>query len=124
MSGLRDFQTQEKAMGKRMATKFRREIKKAVNATQKNKFSGNSAKSTAVPRFRDGLLDRITFKTPYYVYPIQHFGFEGKKNSSLSKRTKPTDVLNKATRNGDLVEELATEVSELRASLVVGNINI
>ena len=30
MSGLRDFQTQEKAMGKRMATKFRREIKKAV----------------------------------------------------------------------------------------------
>ncbi len=119
-----DFQSLEKRLGLRMAQKFRRSIKLAIKNTQKDSYSGESKKSTATPKFKYGFLERIEFKTPYYVYPIQHVGFEGKKETSINRRLKPTDVMNQAIRQGKLVEELADEITELRGDQVMARLTL
>lgn len=124
MSLNNDFQELEKKLGRRMAQKFRRSIKSAIKNTQANVYSGESNKSTATPKFKYGFLERIEFKTPYYVYPIQHVGFEGKKNQSINRRLQPTNVMNKAVKNGQLVEELADEISELRGEQLLTRITL
>ncbi|MGK4567856.1 hypothetical protein [Flavobacterium sp. 3HN19-14] len=123
MTGAIDTIMLEKKLGNAMASKFRVSLKSAIALTQKNVVSGKSKKATALPRFRNNHLERITMKMPYYVYPIQHYGIEGSKRRSINSRIKPTDVLNIALKQGQLTNELADGIADIRSEEVVTKIS-
>jgi hypothetical protein len=67
-----DFQQKERAAGNRAAAALRAALRSKIQSTFTRR-SGAMEKSTVLPRFKDGVLDRLVLKSPKYSF-TQHFG--------------------------------------------------
>lgn len=109
----------EEAIGKQFANRIKTNLLASIrNQTNKGK-TGMALKSTAKPVFKFGQLDRITLFTPYYIYPILDYGFEGNKSNGVSMRMKARNFLTEALENGKVVQDLADLIGNQRANAIV-----
>jgi hypothetical protein len=123
MPGEIDLLMLEKQTGKTFANRMQRNLISSIKSKVKTQ-SGEAIKSKAKPSFKNGLLDKITVFTPFYIYPILHMGFEGSKKDGVNYRIEAKNFLNDALENGRLVEELADVIGNQRAEDIVAKINI
>lgn len=110
----------EKKIGNEAAVKLRSAFKSAIRNTVN--VRGESKNATVRSRFKDNRLDRISFVAPHYIFK-QHYGFEGTKKNGVNMRLKATNVLNKALQSSGILDNLATDLSNLRAEEVLTNIS-
>lgn len=115
---------QEIKVGKQAARKLQRSLRSVIKQ-ETNRRTGLMQKSkiTAKPdRYLKNHLDRLTISSPHYSFKL-HYGFERvKANGELMKFT-GTDHFNIALNQSNTLEDLATEISELRADEFVTKIN-
>ena len=110
MAGQLDLFMLEKQAGTQFANRIKRNLlasirsKTAKTKEGEKKGTGLALKSTAKPIFKNGLLERITIFTPYYIYPILHVGFEGTKANGINVRLKARDFIIDAVERGKAVE--------------------
>lgn len=98
-------------------------IRSAIQKTTYAKPSGvalSAAGSRAV--FKDKRLQRVTIKAPHYIFK-QHYGFEGKKKNGIMMRLRSTGVINIALDQTNVLETLANQIGNIRASQVESAIN-
>jgi hypothetical protein len=115
------YNLEKKAAGN--ATRSIRSGLKSAIAKTTFKQSGtalNQAGSRAV--FKDNRLQRVTIKAPHYIFK-QHHGFEGKKKNGIMMRLRSTGVINIALDETNVLETLADQISDIRASKVESAIN-
>jgi hypothetical protein len=133
MTGKVDLYELERKFGKEAANKlsaaFMRGIRQTANVsetgtrlTKDKKPIMPSRESTVKDNYKKERLDRITFIAPSHIFK-QHFGFEGSKKNGVRMRLEETDVLNIALDNSGVMEELADNLTDLRAEEVVTAIN-
>lgn len=114
----------ESAAGKKAAAILKKSLQKEI----RSKFEttqGNSEllKSTILSRMKEGELQRLVIKMPHYGFK-QHFGFEGvKKNGVHLRLINAVNFLGDAILTDNTLENLATEIGELRGDLVISKIN-
>jgi len=122
MAGRVDLYMLEKQAGKKAADKlktaFKTAIKNAVNVTD----NGEAKKATVTTKYKNERLDRLSFVAPSYIFK-QNFGFEGSKKNGVTMRLTATDVLNKALNTSHVLEELADDLTDIRAEEVITAIN-
>jgi hypothetical protein len=111
----------EKATGLKFATRLRGNVRSSI-ANLTTMQSGRALKTTVSPIYRDGFLNALTIKTPYYIYPILHYGFEGNKKKGIAYRLKARNILVDALENGKLVEDLGDAIGENRAVVLMNRI--
>lgn len=112
-------QISEEAIGKQFANRIKSNLLASIrNQTNKGK-TGIALKSTAKPVYKFGQLERITLFTPYYIYPILDYGFEGNKSNGVSMRMSPRNFLSEALENGKVVQDLANLIGSQRANQIV-----
>lgn len=128
MAGQLDLFMLEKQAGTQFANRIKRNLvasirsKTAKTKEGEKKGTGLALKSTAKPIFKNGLLERITIFTPYYIYPILHVGFEGTKANGINARLKAREFIIDAVERGKAVEELADIIGNQRAEVIVNRI--
>lgn len=111
---------------KKAGSNATRDIKKGLRygiARTTHKQSGialETAGSRAV--FKDNRLQRVTIRAPHYIFK-QHYGFEGTKKNGINMRLRPTDVINYSLDQTNVLETLANEIGNIRASQVESAIN-
>lgn len=123
MAGELDNYILEKQLGNEFSQRLRKNLKTTIQSLTTKK-SGLALKSTVNPIFKEGQLHSLQIKTPYYIYPILHVGFEGSKKKGLSKRVSGRNILTKAIEDVRLVQDLADRVGSLRATEIVSNISL
>lgn len=109
----------EKKVGTDFANRIKRNLLTSIKQNVKKGATGMALKSTARPFYKNGLLDKITLYTPYYIYPILHYGFEGKKKNGVMMRLKAKELLKDAVENGKIVDDLATIIGDQRATAIM-----
>lgn len=112
----------EKKVGTDFANRIKRNLLTSIKQNVKKGATGMALKSTAKPFYKNGLLDKITLYTPYYIYPILHYGFEGSKKNGINFRVKARQFLSDAVENGKLVEDLATIIGDQRATAIMNRV--
>lgn len=122
MAGEIDLFMLEKQAGTQFANRIKRNLLSSIRS-KTNKGTGLALKSKALPLYKNGLLDRITIFTPYYIYPILHIGFEGTKSNGVNARLKARDFIIDAIERGKLVEDLADVVGIQRAEVIINKID-
>lgn len=122
MAGTVDLFLLEKQAGTQFANKIKRNLLSSISS-KTTKRNGLALKSTVKPIYKNGLLERITIFTPYYIFPILHIGFEGKKSNGVTARLKALTFITDAVENGKVVEELAEVIRTQRAEVIVNRIN-
>lgn len=105
----------EKDIGTEFAWRMKRNLLASIKS-KTNKGTGLALKSTSKAFYEDGLLDRITLFTPYYIYPILDYGFEGTKINGVNMRLKAGRFLSDAYENGKVVRDLADLIGNERAT--------
>lgn len=136
MAGEIDTFLLEKQLGSEFAKRLRSSFRNAISSTTSRtrtvvvkgkeytyKNSGLALKSTVTPVYRNNELYSLMIKTPYYIYPILHYGFEGSKKEGINKRIAGRNMLNKAIQDGKLVQDLADRIGEVRAKEIVSRIS-
>ena len=123
MAGEIDIFLLEQKTGKDFASRIKRNLLSSIKSKTK-KGSGQSMKTSVRPVFKNGMLDRLTIFTPYYIYPILHVGFEGSKKRGFNYRVEAKNFITDALESGKLVEDLASIVGEQRATDIMTRINI
>jgi len=104
----------EKDIGTEFAWRMKRNLLASIKS-KTNKGTGMALKSSAKAVYKNGLLDRITLFTPYYIYPILDYGFEGTKINGVNMRLKAGRFLSDAYENGKVVRDLAELIGVSRA---------
>lgn len=122
MAGQLDLFMLEKQVGTQFSNKIKRNLLSSIRS-KTEKGEGLALKSTVKPLYKNGLLDRITIFTPYYIYPILHIGFEGTKSNGVNARIKAKQFMIDALENGKVVEDLADVIGNQRAEVIVNRIN-
>jgi hypothetical protein len=122
MAGEIDIFLLEKQTGSEFAKRLKRNLLSSIKS-KTNKGSGLANKSNVKAFYKNGLLDKLTIFTPYYIYPILHMGFEGSKKNGVNARLKAREFIIDAIENGRLVEDLADIVGNARAEAIVGRID-
>lgn len=119
-----NFSELEKRAGRKAALQLRKSLKnlitKGFETTQ-----GNSAilKSTVLSKNKGGELQRLVIKMPHYGFK-HHFGFDGVRSNGVKLRLhRHEGFLSKAMTENDVLENLATEIGNIRADEVVTKIN-
>lgn len=112
----------EKSLGNEFSNRIKRNLLTSIKQNVKKGATGMAFKSTARPFYKNGLLDKITLYTPYYIYPILHIGFEGKKKNGINFRVKARQFLSDAVENGKVVEDLATIIGDQRATAIMNRV--
>ena len=113
---------QEIIVGKKAARGLQSTLRSVLNAeTVKNTGALLKTKVTA-KKDRTGLLDRLTITSPHYSFKL-HYGFEGVKENGVLMSLPKTDHFNIAIQQSNALEQLANEITELRADQVVAAIN-
>jgi hypothetical protein len=122
MSSAIDRYNQEKKLAGVTTRALRSGLRYAIDRTtyKKSGLALNQAGSRAV--FKDQRLQRVTLKAPHYIFK-QHYGFEGNKKNGIMMRLNPTDVLNKAIEQANVLETLADGIAEIRMDQVTARIN-
>lgn len=123
MAGELDNYVFEKELGNEFAQRLRKNLRNTISSLTTKK-SGLALKSTVTPIYRSNQLYSLQIKTPYYIYPILHVGFEGSKKEGLNKRVAGRNIITKAIEDGRLVQDLADKVGMLRATEIVSNISL
>lgn len=123
----------EKQIGKEFSGRLKFNFLRSIRS-KTSKGSGLAQRSTVIPRYSHGFLDRLTIVTPYYIYPILDLGFEGSKGQSFNKRLgrmkdynikerKPDHFVSDAFEGGKLIEDLASKVGDNRARSIMAKID-
>lgn len=123
MAGELDNYVFEKQLGNEFALRLRKNLRSTIQSLTTKK-SGLALKSSVNPIYKAGQLHSLQIKTPYYIYPILHVGFEGSKKEGINKRVAGKNIITKAIENGQLVQDLADKVGVLRAKEIVSNISL
>jgi len=121
MSGSFDLLSKEKVIAKKATKALRYNLRSAINQTT-NKQTGLASKAGSRAVFKYGRLQRVTLKAPHYIFK-QHYGFEGQKSNGVNMRLRATDVLNKAIASGNVLENLADGIANIRSEQVLATIN-
>jgi hypothetical protein len=111
---------------KDIGTEFQWRVKRNLISSIKSKTkesTGLALKSNAKAFYKNGLLDKITLYTPYYIYPILDFGFEGTKINGINMRLKAGRFLSDALENGKVIRDLADVIGQSRANDVLFRTN-
>jgi len=111
---------------KDIGTEFTYRIKRNLLSSIKNKLEsrkGLALKSTAKPTYKNELLDRITLFTPYYIFPILDYGFEGTKINGINMRLNAGRFLADSLENGKVIKDLADIVGNRRANDIMFRTN-
>ena len=119
-----DFSELEKQAGRKAALKLRKALKnfiqKGFETTQ-----GNSAilKSTVLSKMDGPELQRLVIKMPHYGFK-NHFGFDGVRSNGVKLRLyRHEGFLTETISENSVLEELATEIGNIRADEVTAKIN-
>lgn len=113
---------QEKKAGQAAARKLRSGLKSKATSVF-DRLSGKLAKSTATARMKRGRLQRIAIVSPYYGF-IQNYGFEKKKSNGVFQRLEATGWIANSIEESKSIENLASEISEIRGGEVVAQFKI
>ncbi|MES2813237.1 MAG: hypothetical protein V4670_12255 [Bacteroidota bacterium] len=122
MAGEIDSLLLEKNIGKEANTALRNALRSAINTTSEKRTGDAFKLANSKSKFKDRRLQRITAEAPDYIFK-QHYGFEGSKKNGVNMRLKATDVFNKALESSNVLETLATAISNVRADQVIAAIN-
>ena len=112
-------QISEEAIGKQYANRIKSNLLSSIRNQTNKGATGMALKSTAKPVYKFGLLDKITLFTPYYIYPILNYGFEGRKSDGVNRRMKAKNFLSDALENGRVVQDLADLIGSQRAESII-----
>lgn len=113
----------EKQAGQK-AAKILRKYLKSVVKTGFETTQGNSEllRSTVLSKMKGGELQRLVIKMPYYGF-MHHFGYEGVKQNGVNLRLLSNKgFLTEAIQTTSALNELATEISNIRADEISGKI--
>lgn len=122
MAGEIDIFLAEKQSGTDFSRRLSQNVRKSIqNLT--NKRTGTALKSKVKPVFKAGFLHSLEIYTPYYIYPILHYGFEGSKKNGVAYRMKARNIITDALENGKFTQDLADAVGNQRAEAIVSRIN-
>ena len=122
MTGRVDLYMLEKQVGKKAADKLKVAFKTAIANSVTISDTGEAKKATVTTKYKNERLDRLSFVAPHYIFK-QNFGFEGDKKNVVNMRLTATDVLNKALNTSNVLEELADDLTNIRAEEVLTAIN-
>lgn len=123
MAGEIDIFLLEKQTGEAFAKRLKSNLLSSIRSKVEEGESGNALKSNVKAVYKNGLLDKLTIFTPYYIYPILHIGFEGTKKNGVNARLQARKFLVDAIENGRFVEDLADVVGNARAEAIVSKID-
>lgn len=123
MPGEIDIFLAEKNIGKEFSTRAKKNLLNSIRRKLKKGKTGNALKTSVRPVYKNGMLYSLVITTPYYVYPILHMGFEGTKSNGVNQRLRAMNILTDAVENGRLVEDLANQIGELRASQIATRVS-
>ncbi|MFV8336419.1 hypothetical protein ACNQF7_10090 [Flavobacterium sp. RSP29] len=112
----------EKDIGVEFSYRIKRNLLSSIKGKLESR-QGLALKSTAKPIYKNGLLDRITLFTPYYVFPILDYGFEGTKINGINMRLKAGRFLADSLENGKVIKDLADIVGNRRANDIMFRTN-
>jgi hypothetical protein len=116
-----DFTAREREAGTKAARKLRQGLRKVTRREFANR-SGELRKITASKRMKRGELQRLVITAPKHAF-VQHYGFSKRKRNGVYQRLKATNFLNKAIKESNALEELATEITEIRGDEVMAALN-
>lgn len=122
MAGEIDIFLLEKQTGTAFAKRLKSNLLSSIRS-KVDRESGKALKSNVKATYKNGLLDKLTIFTPYYIYPILHIGFEGTKKNGVNARLQARKFLVDAIENGRFVEDLADVVGNARAEAIVSKID-
>ncbi len=108
----------EEAIGKQFANRIKSNLLSSIRSKTNSK-SGIALKSTVKPIFKFDLLDKITIFTPYYIYPVLNYGFEGTKKNGVNMRLKGKNFIEDTFENGKVVQDLADLIGSQRANSII-----
>jgi len=114
----------ERQAGQKAALKLRKSLKGIIKLGFET-TQGNSAflRSTVLSRMKGPELQRLVIKMPHYGFK-NHFGFEGvKKNGVKLKLLSQRGFLSEAMEANNTLENLATEIGNIRADQVTTKMN-
>lgn len=119
-----DLTALELQSGRKHARKMRRDFKSAVlSAITPSEFSQFVKKTRFSARMKFDALDRISISTPHYIFK-QHYGFEGIKSNGVRMRMRSFNHFGNFFDRTTALDELATEISELRGEAVTAEASI
>jgi len=113
----------EQEAGRKAALILRKSIKGVISESFET-TQGNSKilRSTVLSKMKGPELQRLTIKMPHYGFK-NNFGFDGiKKNGVALKLLSNKGFINKAITANNALENLATEIGNIRADLVTAKI--
>lgn len=121
---LNEQKTLEQKVGRKAALKLESLQRKVVKHLFET-TAGNSEilKGTVKEKMVAHELERLQIILPEYAY-MHHFGFDGvRKNGIRLRLYRHIGFLNKALTEPNVLEQLATEIAEIRGEQVTNMIN-
>ena len=114
---------QEILVGRKAARKLQKAITSII-AVETVESTGALMKTTARAKKagNTNYLDRITIASPHYGFKL-NYGFEGIKSNRVQMNLKPINHLHKAIERTSILNELADNLSNIRAEEVAAKIN-
>lgn len=119
-----DQRTLEKQAGQKAALRLRKSLRKEIRSLFETS-QGNSEllKASVAHKMKGPELQRLVLKGPYYMF-MQHFGFEGVKSNGVKMSLlSNSNFLNDVTNGDNVLQDLATEIGEIRMDEVISKIN-
>jgi hypothetical protein len=117
MAGRIDFIQKEKEIALKAVKKLRGAVRQQIANSSTSRTGNELRLGNAGSRFKDGRLQRLTIKAPYYTF-MRNYGFEGKKSNGINMRLKATEAIAKALESSSILDSLADEISEIRLDQV------
>ena len=122
MTSAVDRYNQEKKIANMATRSLRTGLRNAIARTTQSKTRTALSQANSRAVFKDLRLQRVTLKAPHYIFK-QNYGFEGSKSNGIMMRLKPTNVLNLALEESNVLEQLADGIAEVRLDEVTVRIN-
>ncbi|RSC96068.1 hypothetical protein [Tenacibaculum singaporense] len=119
-----NFSELEKKAGRKAALQLRKSLKNLIQRGFET-TKGNSAilKSTVLSKMDGPELQRLVIKMPHYGFK-HHFGFDGVRSNGVKLRLhRHEGFLTRAVSENNVLENLATEIGNIRADEVATKIN-
>lgn len=111
----------ERAAGKLAAQKLQGVIRNLI-AVETVAHTGELLKTNVKPyTAKDVGLSKIYINGPHYGYKL-NYGFLGVKEGGVQMRLKETAHISDAIESGSIIENLITEVAEIRADRIIAQV--
>lgn len=116
----------EMAAGIRAAQQLQGALRGAIISSGIETVAGTGelikTNAQAVKDKTTGQLDRIVIKSPRYGFML-NYGFEGIKSNGVAMAYPATDHLHTAIEQSNILNNLASEIGNIRADEVIAHIN-